>query len=53
MVDEPLDPPPTSEEEEIERRAVTPLAALVIWYRRHGIPLDVPLRPYVPRNRNG
>jgi hypothetical protein len=53
VVDEPLDPPPTSEKEEIQRRAVTPLAVLVVWYLQHGMPLDVPLRPYVPRGSDG
>jgi hypothetical protein len=50
---EAIEPPPTSEEEEVKRRAYIPIAVLILWYKSHRIPLDVPLRIYVPRGDDG
>jgi hypothetical protein len=46
--DPDLEPAPTSEEEENERRERIKLPELVQWYRDHDLPLDVPLRDWDP-----
>jgi hypothetical protein len=46
--DPDLEPPPTSEEEIVERRHRHPVAELAQWYREHGLPLDVELHEWRP-----
>jgi N-acetylmuramoyl-L-alanine amidase len=46
--DPALERPPTSEAEEGARRDRILLADLVRWYQARNLPLDVPLRDYVP-----
>jgi len=46
--DPELEPPPTSEDEIVERRHRHPVAELVAWYVRRGLPLDVELHDWRP-----